>query len=75
MGYRYPARVLYSSVFFVLIMCLVFVSKPRLLFEKDGEVRAFGVGEGRTMLSLAVVTVVAAVLSMFTFSLIDLVYG
>jgi hypothetical protein len=71
--------VLYSSLFFVLLMVLIGVAKPALLFKPDGSLRPFGTRHRgaqphTTVVSLGVVTVAAAVLSMFVFSLIDLVY-
>jgi hypothetical protein len=71
----YPARVLYSAFFFVLVMCLVYVAKPSAVFDDAGRPRPFGVGDNGTMVPLGVVTVVAAVLGMYLFSLVDLVYG
>ena len=71
----YPARVLYSAFFFVLVMCLVYVAKPGAVFDQDGTPKPFGVGEGATMIPMGVVTVLAAVLRMYLFSLVDLVYG
>jgi hypothetical protein len=71
----YPPRVVYSVLFYILLMTLVIVSKPRMLFDPNGSVRVFGVGKKHTVFPLGVVAVVAAVLSMYTFSLIDLVYG
>ena len=73
--YRPPSRVIYSSLFFVLVMALVMVAKPPPIFMTDGAAKPFGVGEHRTIVPLGVITVVTAVLSMYTFTLIDLVYG
>jgi hypothetical protein len=69
------ARVVYSTLFFLLAMTLVLVSKPPPLFSPEGHVRPFGVGPHSTVYPLGVVTVVVAVLSMFIFTLIDVVYG
>lgn len=71
----YPARVVYSTLFFVLLMTLIFVSRPSALFDPDGSVRPFGVGPTCTVFPLGVITVVAATLSMYTFALIDMIYG
>jgi hypothetical protein len=73
--YRPPSRVVYSSLFFVLVMALVMVAKPPPIFMPDGAATPFGVGEHHTIVPLGVITVVTAVLSMYTFTLIDLVYG
>jgi hypothetical protein len=82
-----PARVVYSSLFFALTMALLAVSKPSALFASDGSVRPFGFakeGEAEaeaddeaqgTVFPLGVVVVVAAVLSMYMFSMIDLIYA
>jgi hypothetical protein len=71
----YPARVIYSIAFFVLIMILLTISKPSAVFAPDGSVRPFGVGQDGTVFPLGVVTVVVAVMAMYTFSMIDLLYG
>ena len=76
------ARVIYSALFFVLSMLLIIVAKPRAFFREDGSVRPFGTGNsgdrggsrGTTVFPLAVVVVVAAVLSLYTFAMIDLVF-
>ena len=73
--YRPPSRVVYSSLFFVLVMALVIVAKPPPIFSPEGDAKPFGVGERRTIMPLGVVTVVTAVLSMYTFTLIDMIYG
>ena len=64
---------LYSSLFFALIMALIAVSKPAALFDPEtGRPRPFGSSPGATLFSLGVVAVVAAVLSLYTFAMIDL---
>lgn len=77
-------RVLYSATFFVLLMALLIMARPSLIFRPDGTLRRFGVtgtdGEADardppTLSSLAVVTVAAAVISAFTFTLIDVISG
>jgi hypothetical protein len=70
-----PPRVIYATLFFVLVMALILIAKPWPVFESDGTVTPFGVGERRTVFPLGVVTSVVAVLSMFTFTLIDVIYG
>jgi hypothetical protein len=69
------ARVVYSTAFFVLVMALLIVLRPASVFDEDGEPVAFGVGPGRTMFPLGVITVVAALGSMYAFALVDLVHG
>lgn len=75
----YPARVLYSAALFVLVMALIIIARPRALFRADGAPRPFGVSDGQeggtTVFPLGVATVVVAVLSLYTFTVIDLVYS
>ena len=67
-------RVIYSTLFFILVMMLLLIAKPRPVFASDGSIAQFGVGEDRTVFPLGVVTAAVAVLSMFTFTLIDVIY-
>lgn len=69
------SRVIYSVVFYILVMVLLVVSKPSVIFEKDGSIRQFGVGMDKTMFSLGVFCVVLAVMSFYIFCVIDLVFG
>jgi len=67
-------RLLYSIVFFVLLITLVQTSKPSIIFGPDGNLRPFGVGEKKTMFSFGVFTVVLAILSFYFFCVIDVVF-
>lgn len=67
-------RLLYSIVFFVLLITLVQTSKPSIIFGQDGSLRPFGIGEHKTMFSFGVFTVVLAVLSFYFFCVIDVVF-
>ena len=69
------ARVVYSCLFFVLTMALVMVARPRALFDESGRPRPFGTGPGTTVFPFGVVVVVSAVLSMYVFVMIDLIWG
>lgn len=69
-----PARVIYSCLFFVLVMALIAVARPRNVFDAStGRPKPFGVGEGRTVFPLGVLVVVVAVLSLYAFAMIDLI--
>lgn len=81
----YPARLVYSVLFFVLLITLIMTAKPRVLFDEvTGAARPFGVqggaatneaGPACTIFPLGVVVAVTAVLSTFVFTLIDVVFG
>jgi hypothetical protein len=77
------ARVVYSTLFFVLTMALLAVSKPAALFTPDGRVRPFGFARrgdayadaDATVFPLGVIVVVAAVVSMYMFAMIDVIHA
>jgi hypothetical protein len=68
------SRVVYSLMFFLLLMVLIVVSKPSMIFNREGSLKQFGIGEEKTMFSLGVLTVVLAILSFYTFCIIDIVF-
>lgn len=68
-------HVMYSTAFFVLAMALIVVARPPQVFDSAGRPRPFGVGPTQTMLSLGVITVVLAILSLFFFAILDLDRG
>lgn len=67
-------RVVYSVLFYILVMMLIIVSKPSVIFERDGSIKPFGVGIDKTMFSMGVFAVVGAVISFYVFCIIDLVF-
>ncbi len=68
-------RVLYSILFYVLIICLVVVAKPPYVFDTDGSIKSFGLGEKNTIFSLGVFVVTLAIISFYLFAVIDVVFG
>lgn len=68
------SRVIYSLLFYVLLMILVFVSKPSIMFDKTGSIKQFGIGDDKTMFSLGVITSVVAIISFYTFCVIDIIF-
>jgi hypothetical protein len=67
-------RLLYAIVFFVLLIALLFTTKPTLIFKEDGSLKPYGIGDDKTMFSFGVFTVVLAILSFYFFCIIDLVF-
>lgn len=67
-------RLLYSIVFFILLITLVHMSKLSVIFDKDGKLRPYGIGENKTMFSFGVFTVVLAILSFYFFCVIDIIF-
>ena len=71
---KFNPRLLYAIVFFVLLIALIFTSKPSLIFNKDGSLKPYGIGEDKTMFSFGVFTVVLAILSFYFFCVIDIIF-
>lgn len=69
------SRIIYSLLFYILAVLLIFVSKPTFMFGADGEVKPHGVGEGKTVFSLGVFVVVMAIASFYIFALLDMIFG
>jgi hypothetical protein len=69
------ARIIYSILFYILLIILITLAKPSVMFEIDGTLKPFGIGDDKTMFSLGVFTVVLAVLSFYVFCMIDLIFS
>jgi hypothetical protein len=67
-------RLIYAIVFFVLLISLISTMKPTLMFNREGKVRSFGIGDEKTMFSFGVTTVVLAILSFYFFCVIDVIF-
>jgi hypothetical protein len=67
-------RIIYSILFFLLVTILVVLTKPSLMFESNGGIKAFGIGEDKTMFSFGVFTVVISIASFYIFCVIDMIF-
>lgn len=70
----YNSRFIYSILFYLLVVMLLIVSKPKFMFDKSGKLKPFGVGNSKTIFSLGVFIVILSILSFYTFCIIDLVF-
>ena len=68
-------RIMYSVGFFVMLMILAYLVKPTLMFEKDDTIRKFGLNKTDTIFSLGVFTSVSAIVSFYSFCMIDLIFS
>jgi hypothetical protein len=50
------------------------VSRPSIAFDKEGFTKQFGLGNEKTVFSFGVINAVIAVLCMYLFTIIDLVF-
>jgi hypothetical protein len=72
----HAARVIYSILFFVLSMALLLITKPAIIFDRrTGEPLPFGIGEGKTLYSLGIITAALAILSFYFFAWIDMIFS
>ena len=69
------SRIVYAILFYVLLIVLIIIAKPSMMFEPDGNIKAFGVGDDKTMFSVGVFSVVLAVVSYYIFCLVDMVFA
>jgi hypothetical protein len=67
-------RTVYASLFFILIVLLVIVAKPKFAFDEHGNIKAFGIGPEKSVISLGVVVCVLAMWSFYIFTWIDIVF-
>lgn len=67
-------RVIYSTLFYVLVICLLIVSKPSFVFDDQGNMKHFGVGNDKTIFSLGVFVVALSIVSFYVFAVIDFVF-
>ena len=68
-------RIVYATVFYVLLSVLLVLAKPALIFAPDGSIKPFGVGTDKTLFSFGVFAVVLAILSFYMFCIIDMVFS
>lgn len=69
------SRIVYAILFYVLLIVLIMITKPSMMFEADGNIKPFGVGDDKTMFSVGVFSVVLAVVSYYIFCLVDMVFA
>lgn len=66
-------RIIYSILFYVLFVILIILARPSIMFEKNGEIKQFGVKDSdKTLFSFGVFTVIIAIISFYIFAMIDL---
>jgi hypothetical protein len=71
----FNSRVIYSTLFFCLIMLLIAITKPKGLFDDKGRLRSFGIRSDETIMSYGSFSVILAITAHYVFSMIDLVNG
>ena len=67
-------RIAYSVIFSGITILVLFFVQPQDMFEDSGRPRHFGVGPDQTLLSVGVMTVLIASLTLFIFTWVDMVF-
>lgn len=71
----FTSRTMYSVIVFIMSMILIFITKPKLAFDKNGTLKKFGINDkSSTVYSVGVLSVVLAVLIFYLFCIIDLIF-
>ena len=69
------SRVVYSVMFFILLLTLLYMCKSSIMFEKNGKMKPFGLNSEQTLFSFGIFTIVLAIASFYLFCIIDLLFG
>lgn len=67
-------RIIYSVLFYVLLIVLIVLAKPQIMFDRDGKMKEFGVGEEKSVFSFGLCSMVLAIISFFIFCLVDVIF-
>jgi hypothetical protein len=70
----FPSRVIYSILFFTLLIILLYQVKFSVMFESNGDLKNFGLGSDKTLFSFGIFTVILAILSFYLFCIIDMIF-
>ena len=65
-------RLIYSIIFYTLVIILIVISKPKFIFDENNNVIPFGVGQDKTIFPLGYIVVSLAIVSYYIFTLIDI---
>jgi hypothetical protein len=68
------SRLVYSILFYILLILLIISIKPSIIFNRDGSLKHFGLDDDKTIFSLGVFTVLVSVISFYIFCLIDIIF-
>jgi len=66
------SRVIYSVMFYTLLISIIFISKPATAFDPQGVIKPFGIGQGKTVFSFGTIVTTLAIVVFYVFCLIDI---
>jgi hypothetical protein len=70
----FSKRTIYALLFYMLVVTLIIISRPGLMFTSGGNVKAFGLGNEKTIFSLGIFCAVTAIMCSYFFTLIDVIF-
>lgn len=71
----FSSRLIYTVIFYLLLMVIIFMQKPRIIFNEDNSLKNFGFGENQTLYSMGTFSIVIAIISFYIFALIDYIFN
>lgn len=51
----------YTIILFIIISIIIWIKKPKLIFDKNSKMRNFGVGSGKTVFYFPIVIIFIAI--------------
>lgn len=69
------SRIFYAIFLYILVMTLIFLKKPTMFFDENGEIKNFGLKKHETIYSIGVLTIVLAIICFYIFCVIDMVFN
>jgi hypothetical protein len=70
----FSSRVIYATIFYILSMIIIFLTKPSVIFTKDDTIKSFGLGEYNSLYCLGTISVILAIFCFYIFAFIDYIY-
>ena len=67
-------RSIYSIIFFLLVIILIIVARPSLMFHEDGQVKQFGIGDDKTIISMGSIVCFLSIFTYYVFLIIDILF-
>lgn len=68
-------RLIYSLIFYLLVVALIIVSKPEFMFDANRVAKPFGLGPEKSIFSFGVIISTVSILSYYIFATIDLLFA
>jgi hypothetical protein len=70
----FSSRLVYTILFYLLIIIALFITKPKLLFDDNNQIKSFGFRDNETLYSIGVISTILAILSYYIFTIIDYIF-